>query len=480
MNGPVGAMHVMQWRRLLTGFSERPGRGLAILISLVLIVTAAVSTIILTRGFNNQMDDVIATYRVREQADSTLALLNAAHSNQRGFLLTQNPAFLDLYRTSSSHLDESLNTLNEMTRGNSRQQVIVSQIQGLAKQKQQKVDSAIALSLAGNNSDALASLGPDFGIGQMDEIKKTINGFLAEEDRRLIARNIAMDDLRFWLTIASIAALGGALILAYILASRTKRYVRKLTEGQSTLLSEKSQLEEMVQLRTAELEKAMMVATRERARVETLLQDSDHRIGNSLATVSSLLGIQMRDVSSEEIRAALGAARDRIQTISSAHRRLRLGKDHETVRADEYLPEVIADLKDSHVHDRDIQISAHIEPIDLSSRDATTLGIIIGELTMNAIKHAFPHNRTGSIAISLAHDVNGVVALDIADDGVGIQKKLQKRASGIGSVIVAQLCQQFGGEVNYAANPSGGTLVTVTFPSLQSARTPEEKKAENE
>jgi two-component sensor histidine kinase len=460
-------MHVMQWRRILTGFSERPGRGLAILISLVLIVTAAASTVILTRGFNNQMDDVIATYRVREQADRTLALLNAAHSNQRGFLLTQNPAFLDLYRTSSSHLDESLNTLNEMTRGNSRQ-------------KQQKVDSAIALSLAGNNSDALASLGPDFGIGQMDEIKKTIDGFLAEEDRRLIARNIAMDDLRFWLTIASIASLGGALILAYILASRTKRYVRKLTEGQSTLLSEKSQLEEMVQLRTAELEKAMLVATRERARVETLLQDSDHRIGNSLATVSSLLGIQMRDVSSEEIRAALGAARDRIQTISSAHRRLRLGKDHETVRADEYLPEIIADLKESHIHDRDIRISSHIEPIDLSSRDATTLGIIIGELTMNAIKHAFPHNRAGSIAISLAHDVNGVVALDIADNGVGIQKKLQKRASGIGSVIVAQLCQQFGGEVNYAANPSGGTLVTVTFPSLQSGGTPEKKKAENE
>ena len=158
----------------------------------------------------------------------------------------------------------------------------------------------------------------------------------------------------------------------------------------------------MVQSRTADLEQAMLVARRERARVEALLQDSDHRIGNSLATVSSLLGIQMRDVSSEEIRAALGAARDRIQTISSAHRRLRLGDDHETVRTDEYLPDVIADIKEANVHDRDVSIHSRIAPINLGSRDATTLGIIIGELTMNAIKHAFPGKKTGEIRIMLA------------------------------------------------------------------------------
>ena len=143
---------MVQWRRVLAGFSERPRRGLAIIISLALIITAATSTIILTRGFNNQMDDVIATYRVREQADGALALLNEAHTSQRGYLLTQNPAFLDLYRAAASHLAESLNTLNEMTRGNPRQQAIVSQIQDLAKKKQQKVEAAISTSLAGSLS----------------------------------------------------------------------------------------------------------------------------------------------------------------------------------------------------------------------------------------------------------------------------------------------------------------------------------------
>ena len=140
----------------------------------------------------------------------------------------------------------------------------------------------------------------------------------------------------------------------------------------------------------------------------------------------------------------------------------------------------MADIREAHFHDRDIRIEAHFEPIDLSSRDATTLGIIIGELTMNAIKHAFPHNRAGLIEISLQRDAHGIIALTIADDGIGIQKKLHKRATGLGSVIVAQLCQQFGGAVTYGAKDGGGTIVTVTFPSLRRAAAPENAKAEDE
>jgi two-component sensor histidine kinase len=454
------------WRRIVMGFSQRPLRGLAIVLSLAMIIGSAGSTIILARSVNNQIDDILATYKVREQAYGSLSLMTEAHNNQRGFILTQSAPLLDLYRNITARLDESLNTLMEMTRGNPRQLVTATRIRDLAKAKQTKVEAAISLALAGMDTEARASLGPNFGVGQLDEINKTVDSFLAEEDRRLIERNIAVDRMRSWLTIAALSSLGGALVLAFILANRTRRYVRKLTEGQSLLLSEKTILESMVQSRTAELEKAMLLAKRERARVETLLQDSDHRIGNSLATVSSLLGIQMRDVSSEEIRAALGAARDRIQTISSAHRRLRLGKDHETIRADEYLPGVIADIKQSTAHDRDISIAAQLGPINLSSRDATTLGIIIGELTMNSIKHAFPDNKPGEIRIDLVRGPGDVLQLEIADTGIGMQKTSKKRSSGLGSLIVNQLCQQFGGSVVYSVNPGGGTLVKVALPGL--------------
>ncbi|UXN65186.1 sensor histidine kinase [Phyllobacterium sp. A18/5-2] len=135
------------------------------------------------------------------------------------------------------------------------------------------------------------------------------------------------------------------------------------------------------------------------------------------------------------------------------------------------MPDVIADIKESNAHDRKIDIQSDLAPIELSSRDATTLGIIIGELTMNAIKHAFPGKRSGQIHINLARGENGILKLRIADTGVGLQKKPRKPSgAGLGTVIVNQLCHQFGGSVKYAANGEGGTIVTVDFPSLSEVK----------
>src|SRR5690606_7440274 len=81
-----------------------------------------------------------------------------------------------------------------------------------------------------------------------------------------------------------------------------------------------------------------------RQRVEALLQDTNHRVGNSLATVSSLLALQVMRSRSDEVRDALEAARLRVHAIASAHRRLRLGDDLESASASEFLTAVIEDI----------------------------------------------------------------------------------------------------------------------------------------
>ncbi len=457
---------MLWWSRIYANISQRPLRGPAIMLSLLLIIVAATSTIILARSFKDQVEDILATHNVSEQALGLLAPLNETYTSERGYLLTNDVTFLDQLRKAEITLNAYLSTLEKMTEGNPRQHAMAMQIRQLADIREKAGRTALQIAIQGKIEEGSALLNSTFRVRQLDEIATAVNGFLTDEDTRLAQRNIAMDRMRSALSIASLSSLGGAMILAFILSSRRSRYVRQLIEGQSELLTEKSILEAMVQNRTAELEKAMQVAKRERERVETLLQDSDHRIGNSLATVSSLLGIQMRKVSAEETRAALAAARDRIQTISSAHRRLRLGKDHETIRTDEYLPAVIADIKESNAHNRDIAIHARMAPIELHSRDATTLGIIIGELTMNAIKHAFPARRSGEINVDLARSEDGIVTLQIADSGVGMDKKPRKTAAGLGTLIVDQLSHQYGGSVIYGSNGLGGTTVTVDFPAL--------------
>lgn len=208
--------------------------------------------------------------------------------------------------------------------------------------------------------------------------------------------------MRAALTLAAIVSVVSTFMSAYFVINRFHRDVRSLKMYQLLLHSENIALEARVKERTQELERARNHAEKERQRVEMLLQDVSHRIGNSLGTVSSLLGLQLNRSDNEEVRSVLGAARDRIQTISTAHRRLRLSDDMETTLLAEFLSSVVHDVELAMPLElrENITIHTNFKECRLSSRDATTLGIILGELLTNSLKHAFPDKRSGDIYIS--------------------------------------------------------------------------------
>jgi two-component sensor histidine kinase len=442
----------------------------AVLISLGLVLLTAASTVYLTRGINHQLADISDTYELMKQADKTLLLVTNMETSQRGYLLTLERSYLDLYHAASLSIDESIGRLGEMARGNPAQEARVEEIKLLAAQIQESVRKTIQMGIKGERGKALAEIRSDNSKNQMDQLRETIRGFMDEEDRRLIQRNEKINRTRDWLTIAALAALASAVMLAYSLFSRVQRYARELREGQSALISENVLLEQRVKERTAELENARAIAERERQRVEALLQDSNHRIGNSLATVSSLLSLQLRQAANEDTRRVLIAARDRVQTISTAHRRLRLGEDLETVRADEFLQAVVDDMTVALTSGTRIKFETKFAPLNLNARDVTTIGIILGELITNAVKHAFPDNREGTVSISLGREDDDILALVVADDGIGYGKAKSHRRGkhqGLGMLVIEQLCLQFGDAPHYGSTKDGGTRAVVRLPSLE-------------
>ncbi|WP_245419674.1 sensor histidine kinase [Phyllobacterium salinisoli] len=444
-------------------------RQLAVVISLALVLLTASSTVFLSRGVDRQLADVSNTYELLQESDHTLLLVTNMETSQRGYLLTLQSSYLDLYRAASLSIDESLKRLAEMTRGNPSQETRVREIETLTARKQAEVKQTIGLAIDGKQVKALEEIRSDQGKVLMDRLRETVRDFRDEEDRRLIKRNETINRTRNWLTIAALAALASAVMLACLLFNRVQRYVRQLSEGQSALLSENVLLEQRVRERTAELENARALAERERERVEVLLQDSNHRIGNSLATVSSLLGLQLRQATNEDARRVLIAARDRVQTISTAHRRLRLGEDMETVRADEFLKAVIDDMRVSLVPGDRINFETGFAPLSLNARDVTTIGIILGELVTNAIKHAFPDNRGGTVSVTFDRGEDGIMALTVADDGIGQGNRKNPRNSkhqGLGMLVIEQLCVQFGDAPHYDSGGDTGTRAVVRFPSL--------------
>ncbi|HUH77807.1 MAG TPA: histidine kinase dimerization/phosphoacceptor domain -containing protein, partial [Devosia sp.] len=141
--------------------------------------------------------------------------------------------------------------------------------------------------------------------------------------------------------------LGAALILAaLVLALALRGLGRELARQNHQMLDAQHQLQ-------AEQGRV--------ARINTILGNTDHRIGNALATLSSLLALQAQRTPDPEAHEALDAARSRVHAVASAHRRLRLGPDLETANLAELLSGVMEDLALS----RAVQLVGEFEPISV-------------------------------------------------------------------------------------------------------------------
>lgn len=448
---------------------RRVGRRLAVLASLSLVLLAAVASLVLVQGIDRQIGDVARTYEVRNQARELTIALSETESSQRGYVLTGDDSYIETYQRASTAIDARILSLIAVTDDDPAQ---AARVRGIAGDIAAKVaEMARTVELVGQQRAAEARTLIRTGMGErlMDEVRLALEQFIGDENQKLLDRNRGIDDMRRWLVGAIVAALAGAVILAYVLFTRTQREVTALAHNRNLLRSENELLESLVQERTQAVEEARAHAEHERARVEALLQDTNHRIGNSLATVSSLLGLQLIRSKSEEVRQALEAARSRVHAIASAHRRLRLGDDLETASADDFLDAVLDDLASTVTGTKAVTLTGEIDPIVISARDATTVGILVGELVTNALKHAFPAERGGHVIVRLRRDAAGVPILTVMDDGVGIASDSQPGEGGLGSVIIKQLATQFGGVPEYLRRDEGGLAVVVPLPGLDKA-----------
>jgi two-component sensor histidine kinase len=445
-------------------------RRVVIILSLMLVLAAGGAALFLVSGVDAQIRDVQQTYEMRRQAGELIQSLVDAETGQRGYLLTQDDGYLEPYRRAVTTLDVTYRNLVAMVEDNPSRKARVGSIAEAIEQKRAEMATTISLASDDRLREALSILRSDAGRTLMQRIRDTLEILIAEEDAQLIDRNGRVDNSRRWLTATILLALAGVAVLAYSFFTRTQQQVTTLARTSSMLQSQNVELELRVKERTLELEEARAHAERERARVEALLQETNHRIGNSLATVSSLLGLQVTRSHSPEVRSALEAAQSRVHAIASGHRRLRLGDDLETTNVAEFLEAVIEDLQATQGEGRPVSFKTEIAPLVISARDATTLGIIAGELVINALKHAFPEGMAGQIWTRLKPDPSGGVILSVEDDGRGLPADASE--GGLGVMIIRQLATQFGGDASSGPREGGGTSVSVRLPGLAIAEGP--------
>ena len=201
---------------------------------------------------------------------------------------------------------------------------------------------------------------------------------------------------------------------------------------------------------------------------DMLLEELQHRIANSLTIIASIILMKARTVQSEETRLHLHDAHQRVMSIAAVQKQLQ-ASGAGSIEVVPYLSRLCEALAASMIGgSREITVNVTGDSGAATSRQAESLGLIVTELVMNALKHAFPNDGVvGRIAV--AYDRAGSDwKLSVSDNGIGKPDGVFAQGkSGLGTSIIKALSQQLAAQVETMASPAGTTvsITHATFPA---------------
>lgn len=202
---------------------------------------------------------------------------------------------------------------------------------------------------------------------------------------------------------------------------------------------------------------------------DMLLAEMQHRVVNSLQIIASILLLKARSVPSLETRLHLEDAHKRVMSIASIQEHLHANRSGEMIEIGPYLVRLCEALGTSMITEaHPISLKTNVEAGAASSRDAVSIGLIVTELVLNAIKHAFLSDKL-TPEILVGYQVSGPAwRLTVSDNGSGKAPVIVGQSTaGLGSSIVEALSQQLETKMEVLSG-SFGTRVSVTFGAFPS------------
>src|SRR5579885_2497162 len=155
------------------------------------------------------------------------------------------------------------------------------------------------------------------------------------------------------------------------------------------------------------------------AEKEVLLKEVHHRVKNNLQVIASLLRLQTNSFPDSNLAEALRESQNRVESMAIVHEQLYENKDLRYVDLAKQVNRLATNLFHCYGDPARISWKARVEPIPLGVDRAIPLSLILNELISNALKHAFPGSRSGSMLMEGGR-VNGDIFLSVRDDGVGM------------------------------------------------------------
>lgn len=208
------------------------------------------------------------------------------------------------------------------------------------------------------------------------------------------------------------------------------------------------------------------------AEKEVLLREIHHRVKNNMQVLSSLVSLQTKSslmghspsANDQKVRDAFDDLRDRVRSMALVHEKLYQSGNFASLDFAAYTRNLLESLWHAHRSEVAIDLKLELEPVEVAMEQAVPCGLLLNELVINALKHAFQGRSEGTVTISTRTVENGRVSLRVRDNGVGLPEGLNWReASSLGLRLVQILSRQLNGAVKARRPEGGGTEFEVTF-----------------
>ena len=200
---------------------------------------------------------------------------------------------------------------------------------------------------------------------------------------------------------------------------------------------------------------------------DMLLDETYHRVANSLQIVASIISMKARKLTSDEARRHLEDTRDRVISVAAVQKYLHASSSGGSIAPIPYLKGLCEAIGRSMISDDEaISIEVRGQGGNVSRQKAEGLGLIVAELVINSLKHAFGESAAGGHIVVTFDGVETEWTMSVSDNGGGNQKHVIVAEGGLGTGIVAALASQLNARVVTTSSPEG-TLVSIIHHAVE-------------
>ncbi|MEE7456057.1 histidine kinase [Methylorubrum populi] len=303
--------------------------------------------------------------------------------------------------------------------------------------------------------------GPDTNSDDVTRIREAVE---QRTDIGIDLLNYRKDNTTFWnaLYISPVSNEAGE--LQYFFASQLDVTDRKKYELR--IIEEKDRFEKAVADRTADLLEANDSLKTALAVKDELLHEVDHRVKNNMQIISSLIGMQLRTIDDENIKASLQTTLGRVEAMSTVHRRFYQSGDVTHFDIAAFVNDLASDLVVATGRP-DIRLEADLEPVQVPAEKAAPLALMVNELATNAIKHGLSHAKGGVLTVTTRLQGERC-RITVADDGPGMTVGTTSTPT-YGKRLVERLGKQLQAELTWT-DTAPGLRVEIIVPIAQRMR----------